>query len=157
MKLLKQYTDDYVAELEALEALEDLEPLKELEALKSIKGTIISSRRGDWKIEYCYVSDIESTKKHFDIIEEALNELEDAKHNYKAIEEMYNNSVAYATKIQKELNELKKRNEPMKVDLAASYDGLLGCFKCPKCGETLRRYYNYCPDCGQKLDWSDEK
>ena len=50
-----------------------------------------------------------------------------------------------------------KRNEPMKVDLVTSYDGLLGCFKCPKCGETLRRYYNYCPDCGKALDWSDDE
>ncbi len=39
MKLLKQYTGDYVAELEALEALEaleDLVPLKELEALENL-------------------------------------------------------------------------------------------------------------------------
>lgn len=50
-----------------------------------------------------------------------------------------------------------KRNEPMKVDIVTSYDGLLGCFKCPKCGETLRRYYNYCPDCGKALDWSDDE
>ena len=42
------------------------------------------------------------------ILEEALNELECAKHNYKAMEERYNNVVAYASKIQKELNELKK-------------------------------------------------
>lgn len=45
---------------------------KELEALKSIKGTIISSSRGDWGFEYRYISDIESIKKDFDIIEEAL-------------------------------------------------------------------------------------
>ena len=76
---------------------------KKLEALKSIKGTIISSRRGDWKIEYCYVSDIESTKKHFDIIEEALNELEDAKHNYKAIEKCITIVSLMEQKIQKEL------------------------------------------------------
>ena len=36
---------------------------KELEALKSIKGTIISSSRGDWGFEYRYISDIESIKK----------------------------------------------------------------------------------------------
>ena len=82
---------------------------KELEALKSIKGTVISSHIGDWKIEYRYVSVIES---HFGIIEQALNELEDAKHNYKAVKEMYDNAVAHATKIQEELDELKKRNDP---------------------------------------------
>jgi len=52
---------------------------KELEALKSIKGTIISSRMGDWGFEYRYVSDIESTKKHFDIIEQALKRNEPVK------------------------------------------------------------------------------
>ena len=52
---------------------------KELEALKSIKGTIISSRMGDWGFEYYYLSDIESTKKHFDIIEQALKRNEPKK------------------------------------------------------------------------------
>ena len=52
---------------------------KELEALKSIKGTIISTSRGDWGFEYRYVSDIESTKKYFDIVEEALKRNEPVK------------------------------------------------------------------------------
>ena len=32
------------------------------------------------------------------------------------------------------------------------------CGRCPVCvGASLRQYDNpYCPDCGQKLDWSDE-
>ena len=51
---------------------------KELE-VKSIKGTIISLHRGDWGFEYCYVGDIESTKKHFDVIEEALKRNEPMK------------------------------------------------------------------------------
>ena len=52
---------------------------KELEALKSIKGTIIASTRGDFGFEYYYLSDIESTKKHFDIIEQALKRNEPIK------------------------------------------------------------------------------
>ena len=49
-----------------------------------------------------------------------------------------------------------KRNEPMKIDSSKHYVGL-GFFKCPKCGEMfIEEHYNYCPDCGQKLDWSDE-
>lgn len=53
-----------------------------------------------------------------------------------------------------------KRNEPMKVISfdSSSYFGMLGYFRCPKCGEILTKgYYNYCPDCGQKLDWGDNK
>lgn len=25
------------------------------------------------------------------------------------------------------------------------------------CGEDLKRWYNYCPKCGQKIDWSEEE
>ena len=42
----------------------------------------------------------------FTLLEKALNQLEDAKHNYKVLKEMYNNAVAYASKIERELNEL---------------------------------------------------
>lgn len=24
------------------------------------------------------------------------------------------------------------------------------------CGEDLKRWYDYCPKCGQRIDWSDE-
>jgi len=56
----------------------------------------------------------------------------------------------------KELLEVLKRNEPMRVDLETSLNGTIGCFYCPECEETLRRSYNYCPDCGQRLDWSEQ-
>lgn len=56
-----------------------------------------------------------------------------------------------------ELEELRKRNEPMKVDLAVgTWDPIW--FVCPKCERLhVKDFYNYCPMCGQKLDWSDEK
>ena len=53
-----------------------------------------------------------------------------------------------------------KRNEPVKVNSfdPSNYYGGLGYFKCPKCGEEITEgYYNYCPVCGQALDWSGEK
>lgn len=55
------------------------------------------------------------------------------------------------------LEQALKRNEPMKVVSfdSSSYFGMLGYFRCPKCGEILTKgYYNYCPDCGQRIDWS---
>ena len=52
-----------------------------------------------------YGNDQEDVMALYRIIE---NEISDLKHNYKAINEMFNNSVAYGTKIQVELNELKK-------------------------------------------------
>jgi len=58
----------------------------------------------------------------------------------------YKDSNGYFSQIEEAL----KRNEPMKV--------IVGFFDyCPKCGETLRRFHIYCYNCGQKLDWSDDK
>ncbi len=55
--------------------------------------------------------------------------------------------------------ETMKRNEPMKVVSLNStkyygYDN----FECPKCSDkVVKEYNNYCGNCGQKLDWSDEE
>ena len=48
---------------------------KELEVLKRLKETIIPLSRSAWQTGYYYVSGIESTKKDFDVIEQALNRL----------------------------------------------------------------------------------
>ena len=29
--------------------------------------------------------------------------------------------------------------------------------KCPACGEVAVEYFQYCPDCGQKLDWDGDE
>ena len=54
-----------------------------------------------------------------------------------------------------------KRNEPMKVDLETTLSLIDGdYYNCPKCGDDdmlIGIRYNYCPYCGQKLDWSDAK
>ena len=34
---------------------------------------------------------------------------------------------------------------------------LPGIKKCPNCGYRLHKRYNYCPECGQHLDWWKEK
>ncbi|MFW5701177.1 MAG: hypothetical protein ACOCWM_05755 [Cyclobacteriaceae bacterium] len=54
------------------------------------------------------------------------------------------------------------RNEPMEVKLEC-YEHHVGChLECPSCGyngiDTLYEISkgNYCPDCGQKLEWSDK-
>ena len=70
---------------------------KELEAL----NRLISFDK-----ECNYVS--QAVKDDFNLVENALNELECVKHNYNAVLERYNNVVAYATKIQEELNEFKR-------------------------------------------------
>lgn len=115
---------------------------KELKALEHIKN-------------HCkhYYDAVLGEMEEYKMVENALNELEDAKHNYKAIEEMHNNSVAYGTRIQKELNELKKRNEPVKPKYEKD-----GTRSCPMCDANwLTPNFKFCSDCGQALDWSDEK
>lgn len=62
--------------------------------------------------------------------------------------------------IDKDYNLLKqalKRNEPMKVDLVPIATLLIyDYYDCPKCGgKVIGNYYNYCPYCGQKLDWKE--
>ncbi len=55
------------------------------------------------------------------------------------------------------IEEALKLNEPMKVDLETIISISDGdYYDCPKCGDkVIGKYYNYCPYCGQKLDWSE--
>lgn len=58
------------------------------------------------------------------------------------------------------LEQALKRNEPMEVDLETTISLNYYCkktsYKCPKCGVTIiERWYNYCPHCGQKLNWEE--
>jgi ribosomal protein L32 len=60
-------------------------------------------------------------------------------------------------KIQEAMGIIKdalKRNEPMKPKHPVyNQHRLIGLISlCPNCGEEVRGD-NYCPDCGQKLDW----
>lgn len=132
---------------------------KGLEALQKLRDLVECLTRIDYvptdlrnEVIELLIESYEDSNGYFLQIEQALNELDDAKHNYKAVEEMYNNVVAYATKIQKELNELKKRNEPMKPN----YDGKFP--ECPACRKLLHSIWQkHCDSCTQAIDWSDEK
>lgn len=43
--------------------------------------------------------------------------------------------------------------KPIKHELGGDYY-----YSCHwiKCGETLHKWWKYCPNCGNKIDWSDE-
>lgn len=56
---------------------------KELEALERIESTTISSRVGDWGMEYWHVKDLASTKPYFDTLHTALTELEQLREEVK--------------------------------------------------------------------------
>jgi len=53
-----------------------------------------------------------------------------------------------------------KRNEPMKFKtkhVKVSIDDYRIDDFCPTCDKELYTTSNYCPNCGQRLDWSDEE
>ena len=57
----------------------------------------------------------------------------------------------------KKLTELELKEIPMKAVIDEDFH----CFDCIKCGvtwgyTTVPYEYEYCPNCGQKLDWGDK-
>lgn len=85
----------------------------------------------------------------------ADNELNTGSKSYKDLQEFWN----YKEPL-KVITDLVERDTPMKVDLETTISLNYYCkktsYKCPKCGVTIiERWYNYCPVCGQKLDWSE--
>ena len=92
-------------------------------------------------------------------VNQALKELE--RLQFEKLEELdYHQAARYGMQMHKILIEtkIKEREKPMK----AKVDDEHGYFTCPKCSvdwgySTYAKEYNYCPNCGQKLDWSDEK
>ena len=50
-----------------------------------------------------------------------------------------------------------KRNEPMKPRTKTYTNGFFKLRACSVCDTTIEKEFVYCPCCGQKLDWSDDK
>ena len=53
------------------------------------------------------------------------------------------------------LQELVDKEKPMKVVPFVNFWGYKG-FQCPKCGKAINGG-DYCPHCGQHLDWEGKK
>lgn len=107
------------------------------EALETIKDNFIHNEYGesrgaiyDFGIECC------ST------IENALNELDDSKHNYKALKEFYDNSVTYAAKLQNELNRSKETIGYLQGEIMRREHRILGLqYEVLEAKETTRPIY----------------
>ena len=73
---------------------------------------------------------------------------------------MYSSSAPVIEEDASIVEQALKRNEPMKVDMM-EFELCSGelLFRCPNCRRTWRLHYGdtFCKDCGQRLDWSDEK
>lgn len=71
---------------------------------------------------------------------------------------MLNTASKKENNMNKELEELRKRNEPMKVEQPNNHHWHCYFYYCPKCKELhIKHFHNYCPMCGQALDWNDEQ
>lgn len=88
------------------------------------------------------------TKKALEIVNDCL-------YNGKIIQEAFNYSFLYTTQ------EALEKQIPIKVEYISEVDGegypvWIEDF-CPICKAELNRcdYYNYCPYCGQAIDWRD--
>ena len=89
---------------------------------------------------------------------EIMHNDELAKKPYKTIELKYETEEDY-NKFKKIL-ELNKLRKPILVDEQVIGNIFLHryIYKCPNCGRQFRNNgsLNYCYNCGQRLDWSDE-
>ena len=76
------------------------------------------------------------------------------KHKKVEIEDLLNGKVTLFY-LKNKYNELVERATPKKPYLQDDEDDIL---LCPTCNEDFidNHISNYCPNCGQALDWSDE-
>ena len=89
---------------------------------------------------------------------EKTGKFEPAKKPYKTIEIKYETEEDY-NNFEKIL-ELNKLRKPILVDeqVIGNIFPYRDIYKCPNCGRQFRNNssLNYCYNCGQRLDWSDE-
>lgn len=88
-----------------------------------------------------------SVMEYIDLLYERLGKL--------AIEEIeysdYDEMTDWLAEIRKEVKRLEKRDTPMKP---TPYKKTIAI--CKSCEDFVDRWDNYCPNCGQKIDWSEE-
>ena len=110
------------------------------EAFKEYKKLAKEFKDGEWEYHSAYIELGKELLEIAPIIEHALTELE----------------------------ELKKRNTPMKLTQSSRFTSdkkLYGMYACNSCHEVIpyitlnskRVKPKFCYHCGQRLDWSDEK
>ena len=90
-----------------------------------------------------------SVKEYIDLLFDKLNELVIEDISYSDYDQM----TDWLGEIRKQVKGLEKKQEPMKLEIDGEFDLL-----CVGCGSVLDfKGYDgdYCPYCGQKLDWED--
>lgn len=77
----------------------------------------------------------------------------------KSLKEM--KCIDHIEQLDKDIDEIEKifdKATPKRVIIISNDKNIL-IFDCPKCGKRTHTNFqrNYCGECGQKLDWSDEE
>lgn len=90
---------------------------------------------------------VEEIHKHDKVFTGDLNIAEMARDVRKRLEELKPYEDTGLTPEQ--IKELKERDKPRKIELNA------GVPTCPVCGRRIVKCYDFCPDCGQRLEQED--
>lgn len=84
---------------------------------------------------------------------ELIDILRTAEHNYLATEEALNNSAEYGKGLLKELEALKKADlQPVKHGKWIEDSILTTFYTCSNCKSYRYNKYDYCPNCGARMD-----
>lgn len=75
-------------------------------------------------------------------------------YNYECFE-LYRRNIENIDKDYDLLKQALKRNEPVKYQTETYTNGFFKSYACPVCDNNIQREFDYCPYCGQKLDWSE--
>lgn len=51
--------------------------------------------------------------------------------------------------------QIPKRPNNIVYEVTGSFEGTFAQFDCPSCRTEVNHLQNYCPECGQALDWED--
>ena len=99
-----------------------------------------------------------------DVINEAQGLTNDANTRYINLSKILEDGDAIVIYSNKEiedaadsLEELINRDKSMQVNKDTEHIEVyaITCYNCPKCNKEIQIHTNYCPYCGQKLDWSN--
>lgn len=91
-----------------------------------------------------------------EILEE-IKELDDTLYAYSDI---YMKALETAISVLKEIQQCREAVEKQNYMKIKTIEDM--CFECPKCKELVAHddgwnTYNYCPNCGQKLEWEESE
>lgn len=70
----------------------------------------------------------------------------------------FNGGLFYTSDQQKSYIAMGKHTiKTLRKQIGMNVGKVDGLKECPRCGEIVKDWYNYCPNCGQKLRWENDR